>query len=376
MVRDGLAQPAASPSPPHHERHDGFARPAASPSPPHHERHDGFAQPAASPSPPHHERHDGFARPVGFTKRHDGLPSLSRPRSPRTGIEAWARCARCSRPCCSPPARGGTATAGDALPVAPAQLEAGYWIAKLPDAERVVLDAEAIAASQCRAAAAGTELARPRRPARRAGSRCGTRMDRKTVRAADACAVCRRRPCADCGRTRITVESLALDAIPDRVPVNFALVVHRAALRTFPSTQRVFSKPGDVDIDRFQESRAVPGHAGGGAARQPRRPLALRRRAELRGVDPGRRLAEGARGDVLGYAERQPQLVVTGGGARTRSIRRARRCRNCRWTWARICRCSPTGRAMKPSPDRRPTRRGWCSCRCAMRTVGCNWFPP
>src|SRR5689334_6364157 len=33
----------------------------------------------------------------------------------------------------------------DLLPVAPAQLDAAYWIAKLPDAENVVLDADAIA---------------------------------------------------------------------------------------------------------------------------------------------------------------------------------------------------------------------------------------
>ena len=39
-----------------------------------------------------------------------------------------------------------SALAGDALPVAPAQLDAGYWIAKLPKADRVVLDANAIAA--------------------------------------------------------------------------------------------------------------------------------------------------------------------------------------------------------------------------------------
>jgi hypothetical protein len=40
----------------------------------------------------------------------------------------------------------GSASAAGALPVAPEQLDAAYWIAKLPDAERVVLDADAIAA--------------------------------------------------------------------------------------------------------------------------------------------------------------------------------------------------------------------------------------
>ena len=52
---------------------------------------------------------------------------------------------------------------------------------------------------------------------------------------------------------------LALDTIPAQTTVRYGLVVERAALRTFPTTLRVFSSDDDHDIDRFQESAEFPG---------------------------------------------------------------------------------------------------------------------
>jgi len=112
-------------------------------------------------------------------------------------------------------------------------------------------------------------------------------------------------------------DSLALDAIPRETPVRFALVLHRAPLRTFPTTQRVFSKPGDSDIDRFQESALFPGTpvAVLHASRDGRwRFVVAPNYAAWIQADA---LAEGSRDEVLGYATRQPQLVVTGSGVRT-----------------------------------------------------------
>jgi cell wall-associated NlpC family hydrolase len=101
------------------------------------------------------------------------------------------------------------------------------------------------------------------------------------------------------------------------VPVDFALVVHRAVLRTFPTTQRVFSEPGDVDIDRFQESALFPGTSVAvlHASRDGRWRFVLAPNyAAWIQVDA---LAEGSRDEVLGYAGKQPRLVVTGSSIRT-----------------------------------------------------------
>ncbi len=57
------------------------------------------------------------------------------------------------------------------------------------------------------------------------------------------------------------IANAGTDAIAASRPLQYGLVVHRAALRTFPTTLRVFSRTGDNDIDRFQESALFPGDA-------------------------------------------------------------------------------------------------------------------
>lgn len=57
------------------------------------------------------------------------------------------------------------------------------------------------------------------------------------------------------------IDTLALDAVPTTVKPRHGLVVRRADLRAFPTAMRVFSHPGDTDIDRFQEDALFPGAA-------------------------------------------------------------------------------------------------------------------
>ncbi|KQQ84020.1 NlpC-P60 family protein [Xanthomonas sp. Leaf131] len=107
-------------------------------------------------------------------------------------------------------------------------------------------------------------------------------------------------------------QALALDAIPAQVSPRFALVVQRAALRTFPTTQRVFSTTDDHDIDRFQESALYPGapvailHTSADGAWHF--VLAANYAAWI----ASDRLAIGTRAEVLDYAQRSPRVVVTG----------------------------------------------------------------
>ena len=111
--------------------------------------------------------------------------------------------------------------------------------------------------------------------------------------------------------------SLALDAIPASQPARFGLVVHRADLRTFPTSVRVFSRAGETDIDRFQESALFPGD-----------PVAIAHESAdgewLFVVSPryaawieSRHVAAGTRDQVLGYGKRDPYRVVTGGEVQT-----------------------------------------------------------
>jgi cell wall-associated NlpC family hydrolase len=111
--------------------------------------------------------------------------------------------------------------------------------------------------------------------------------------------------------------TLALEAIGGTVTLRWALVVDRADLRTFPTRMRAHSAPGDVDIDRFQESALFPGtpvailHASRDGewafVLSPRYGAWIQRR----------HLAEGPRESVLGYPRRSPFRVITGAKPRT-----------------------------------------------------------
>ena len=60
---------------------------------------------------------------------------------------------------------------------------------------------------------------------------------------------------------RAIADNLALDRVADKRPLQYGLIVHRAALRAFPTGLRAFSSSDDTDIDRFQESALFPGDA-------------------------------------------------------------------------------------------------------------------
>ncbi|USI98966.1 SH3 domain-containing protein [Xanthomonas prunicola] len=112
-------------------------------------------------------------------------------------------------------------------------------------------------------------------------------------------------------------KTLALDALPAQVTLRFALVVSRAALRTFPTAQRVFTSTDDRDIDRFQESALYPGtpvailHSSADGAWKF--VIAANYAAWIASAQ----LAESSRAEVLDYARRGPRLVVT--AARTQT---------------------------------------------------------
>lgn len=111
--------------------------------------------------------------------------------------------------------------------------------------------------------------------------------------------------------------ALALDAIPAMQDTRFGLAVRRTALRSFPTSLRAFSAPGDTDIDRFQESALFPGdpvailHAS--ADRQWLFVASPRYRAWVQ----AEAIAEGPRQQVLDHGTRTPYRIITGARART-----------------------------------------------------------
>lgn len=118
---------------------------------------------------------------------------------------------------------------------------------------------------------------------------------------------------------RSLVDDLALASVPADVHVRFGLAVRRAALRTFPTTLSAFTRKGDTDVDRLQESALVPGTpvAVLHASRDGQWCFveAPRYRAWVRKQDVG----IGSRDRVFGYCARAPSVVITGAVVHTSS---------------------------------------------------------
>ena len=113
------------------------------------------------------------------------------------------------------------------------------------------------------------------------------------------------------------LNGLALEAVPERQPTRYGMVVRRADLRTFPSALRAYDSADDRNIDRFQESALFPGT-----------PVVIAHQSRDGNwwfvVSPlyaawveKRFIAEGGAQEIFAYTRKTPYLVVTGATAKT-----------------------------------------------------------
>ena len=220
-------------------------------------------------------------------------------------LHAWA----------ATPAAADTPTS--VIGVSLADLEPQHWIGQLDEPHRVILDRAAIDAQNARMRASDAsihDIAALPDPLPRAWVRerieslssLPTRTlydERGQVVPAAALAELQR--------------AVALETIPASQPTRYGLVVHRAALRAFPTALRVFSTAGETDIDRFQESALFPGDAVAVLhASRDGQWLFVASERYMAWIE-ARHVAVGDRAAVLGYASRAPYIVVTGARVRT-----------------------------------------------------------
>lgn len=198
-----------------------------------------------------------------------------------------------------------------------AQLDSAFWVKQLADPDRVILDSDAIAAQNARlhqldksihdlAALQGTLdrtqvsgwiEALSRRPSKALFDEHGKPVAKATLDE--------------------VVDSINLGAIPERQDTRYGLVVHRAALRTFPTSLRVFSSDDDHDIDRFQESALFPGDPVVVAHESRDRQWWFVVSPRYAAWVEKRHIALGSQEQVLGYGRKSPYRVVTGARATT-----------------------------------------------------------
>lgn len=198
-----------------------------------------------------------------------------------------------------------------------AYLDPAFWAARLPDADRVILDRAGIAAQNARMRAEDDSIhdlralpARLPRATVLADIQALSRWPQKPLFGEDG------KPVAATARPAIEA-NLALEAIPAERPLQYGLVTHRAALRAFPTALRVFTSQGDTDIDRFQESALFPGDAVAVLHESADGQWLFITSERYSAWIEKRFVGVGDAATVLGYGQHGPYRVVTGATAYT-----------------------------------------------------------
>jgi cell wall-associated NlpC family hydrolase len=201
--------------------------------------------------------------------------------------------------------------------IEPARLTPGFWIERLAEPDRVIQDRAAIEARNAellrddpsmhdlRALPAAITRARVAEWIAKLADPPGHTLYDASGKAIPAATI------------DAIVANRNLEAIPGTQPTRYGMVATRASLRAFPTDLRVFSEPGDADIDRFQESALFPG--------TPVVPLHASRDGHWLFVLSPRyaawiahdRVAIGSAEQVFGYVAKAPYRIVTGAAAST-----------------------------------------------------------
>jgi len=201
--------------------------------------------------------------------------------------------------------------------ISEAQLNAQYWVKRAPRANSTVLDEGAIAAQNERLAKNDpTVYALESLPSDLSAQQVTEWIEKLSVRPDNPLFDERGRPISATQLDGV-VQNVAVASIPVSQRTRYGLVVHRAALRTFPTELRVFRTADDTDIDRFQESALFPGTpvviAHTSADSQWFFVVSRYYAAWIE----RRFVAEGSAQEVFDYAKKSPYVIVTGATART-----------------------------------------------------------
>jgi hypothetical protein len=198
-----------------------------------------------------------------------------------------------------------------------AQLDPQFWIRRAPQATKVVLDTDAIAAQnvklqQLDASVRDIEKLPPTLGAAQVKEWIAKLSERPDEPLFDS-----QGHAVAAHTLDELIDNINLAAVPETQPTRYGLVVRRADLRTFPTQLRVFDSADDTDIDRFQESALFPGT-----------PVALAH--ESRDglwwfvVSPSysawiekQNVAAGTAQEVFEYTRKAPYVVITGATAHT-----------------------------------------------------------
>ena len=198
-----------------------------------------------------------------------------------------------------------------------AQLSADYWIKRLVDADRLILDAPAIAAQNAEVMQTDPSMhdlaALPEQLKR---NRVLAWIDGISSRPTRELFDTEGKPVAEVIIDKL-MRNLDLDAVPEQQSKRHGLVAHRTAMRAMPGWLRVFSEAGNTDIDRFQESALFPGTPVLIVHRSRDKEWLFVVSARYAAWVEAAAIAEGSAAQVAGYAAHGAYRIVTGATVHT-----------------------------------------------------------
>ncbi|MDR6840530.1 SH3 domain-containing protein [Pseudoxanthomonas sacheonensis] len=211
-----------------------------------------------------------------------------------------------------PPPSPGTVPPHGVVGMSEAQLSPDFWVDRLKQPNRVVLSSKAIAAQNEKLFRLDSSMNDLRALPETTKKEDVVASISELSALPDESLYDEEGKPVPTGTLRQLVQSLDLDAIPEQVTIRYGLALKRTALRKFPTELRVFSRQGDTDIDRFQESALFPGT-----------PVAISHRSRdgkwLWVASPNykawvlaRDIVTGAKAAVFGHAEKTPYRIVLG----------------------------------------------------------------
>ncbi|MET0654658.1 MAG: SH3 domain-containing protein, partial [Pseudoxanthomonas sp.] len=211
-----------------------------------------------------------------------------------------------------PPPAPGTIPPHGVVGVSEAQLSPDYWLARLKQPDRVVLDARAIAAQN-------DKLFRVDDSMNDLAAYPDALKKEAIVASIGELSVLPDEPVFDvegkpiaAGTLQNLVRSLDLESVPVVVPTQFGMALKRTAMRRFPTDLRVFSSQGDTDIDRFQESALFPGTPVVVAHRSRDGKWLWVESPNYKAWVHAGDIAMGSKLEVLAHRDKAPYRIVTG----------------------------------------------------------------
>jgi cell wall-associated NlpC family hydrolase len=107
-------------------------------------------------------------------------------------------------------------------------------------------------------------------------------------------------------------KAMALEQIKSQVRIQYALVLKRSSLRTFPTNDRVVNYKFNTDIDRFQESAVFPGEALAVLHISQDKKWAFIQNYHYQAWVQTADIAIGPKTQIADYVNQEDKLVVTG----------------------------------------------------------------